>query len=214
MVTDSPSATETIEFWSTIAETEKDLEEPEFEEDDNSHQFARKILSSLLPRLCANLLKQVDCTEDEEEWNIASASAACITILAECTDVAILENILPFIKLIKNENWRQREASTMAFGSIICDQISDEKFAEVVGQVLPILLDHLTNDPNDCVKSTSAWAISKSAYAYPEVISRDTGAVLKALVSGLSNEDEVIARFSCLVSSYNWNFEFPFGGSI
>ena len=70
MLTDSEAAPFTVEFWSTIAETERDaLEEADFE-DSSCSNFAAKILSSLVPRLCANLLKQVDSTDDEDEWNI------------------------------------------------------------------------------------------------------------------------------------------------
>lgn len=202
MVTDSPSAPFAIEFWSTIAETEKDLEESDFDEEITSPQFAKKILSSLVPRLCSNLLKQVDCTDDEDDWNIASASAACIVILSKCTGGAILEHILPFIQHIRADNWRQRDASTMAFGSImhdIYDDDSNNEIAEVVGQVLPVVMEHLNSDENDCVRSTSAWAISHVAANFPEVVQRDTTGVLRSLVNGLANEDSIIAYYSCFV---------------
>jgi len=196
MRTDSVAAPFTVEFWSTIAETERDIEEEEEFEAEHSN-FASKILSSLVPLLCENLLKQVDTTADDEEWNMAAASAACIVILSECTRDKIVQIILPFIQLINNDNWRQREASTMAFGSVLSDSWDSEEIVDMVGKVIAILMKHLTSDPHECVRSTSAWAISKIASTHPAVIQRDTQAVIQALVSGLSNEDPVIAYYSC-----------------
>lgn len=195
--TDNDGAFLAIEFWSTIAEIERDIEDSNYSKDDSNPEFSKKILNPLIPPLCHNLLKQVEDTSDSEEWNIAAASAACITILAESTMDEIFTIIKPFIELIKSDNWRQREASTMAFGSILNGPCGDD-FKTFMLNIISVLMEHLNSDNNDCVRATSAWAISRVADVHPDIVSRDTKAVLGCLVSGLSNEDEVIAYYCCV----------------
>ena len=92
-------------------------------------------------------MKQSDKT-NENEWNIATASAACITLLAECTRDKIINIITPFILQINSKNWRQREASTMAFGSILGAYDSDEKYRLIL-MIINVLTYHLASDPHE-----------------------------------------------------------------
>mmetsp|Transcript_30862 Transcript_30862/g.52813 ORF Transcript_30862/g.52813 Transcript_30862/m.52813 type:complete len:861 (+) Transcript_30862:33-2615(+) len=199
MTTDLEYAPLTIEFWSTIAEMEREKHIEQEEDPVNAEpcpEFSEKILGLIIPKLCENLLKQSDETDDDEEWNIATASAACITILAECTREKIITIIAPFVQQIKSDNWRQREASTMAFGSILSTYASEEKDRMIL-MIINVLMDHLASDPHECVRSTSAWALSRIALASPEIITQNTLAVVRSLVGGLANSDPVIAYYSC-----------------
>uniref|UniRef100_A0A183EXA5 Importin subunit beta-1 n=1 Tax=Gongylonema pulchrum TaxID=637853 RepID=A0A183EXA5_9BILA len=73
----------------------------------------------LVPILTETLAKQGD-SDDDDDWNPAKAAGVCIMLLAQCTGDSIVDHICPFIdKNLQNPNWRYREASIMAFGSIL-----------------------------------------------------------------------------------------------
>ena len=163
--------------------------------------FSDILLPKIIPLLCSNLLKQEDNTENEDEWNIASASAACITILAECTGDAILPIISPFIQLIKSDKWRQREASTMALGSILKGPTSQD-MKNMSVEVLGILRQHLVSDSSDCVRATSGWAISRIAILQPFAICSDNE-IIPSLLSMFSYYDPIVAYYSCYVCITN-----------
>jgi importin subunit beta-1 len=58
-----------------------------------------------------------------------------------------------------NENWRLREAATMAFGSIL-DGPSSQSLRQMVTGALPYLVQGL-QDVHPLVKDTSAWTLGK-----------------------------------------------------
>merc|ERR1712137_667211 len=196
MVTDSKAAPFTIEFWSSIAETEKIISESAEENEEPEPNFSKQILPMLVPLLCQNLLKQVDSTDEADEWTIAAAAAACITILAECTGDDIVPVIAPFIQKINDSNWRQREASTLAFGSIAFGPESDD-MKKMIEQGMTTLLNHVANDQHPCVRATSAWTISRVADFHPDIVEKDVIGVMRVLVNALSQEDPVIASYAC-----------------
>lgn len=48
------------------------------------------------------------------------AAATCLSLLAQCVGNMVIGPVVPFIETnIQNENWRNREAAVMAFGSIM-----------------------------------------------------------------------------------------------
>lgn len=48
------------------------------------------------------------------------AAATCLSLLAQCVGNMVITPVVPFIETnIQNENWRNREAAVMAFGSIM-----------------------------------------------------------------------------------------------
>lgn len=48
------------------------------------------------------------------------ASATCLSLLAQCVGNNVIQPVVPFIETnIQHENWRNREAAVMAFGSIL-----------------------------------------------------------------------------------------------
>lgn len=87
----------------------------------------------------------------------------------------------------------------MAFGSILSEN-SYFNIDQVIIPVLLILLEHVKNDSHDCVRSTSAWAIAKIAASHPNIIKNHFGQVIQTLIVVLSDEDPIIAYYSCFVS--------------
>lgn len=48
------------------------------------------------------------------------ASATCLSLLAQCVGNMVIAPVVPFIESnITSEEWRNREAAVMAFGSIL-----------------------------------------------------------------------------------------------
>jgi importin subunit beta-1 len=84
-----------------------------------SYHFAELALGDILPVLLWILTKQEE-DYDEDEWTVSMASATCLSLLAQCVGNAVIQPVVPFIETnIQSENWRNREAAVMAFGSIL-----------------------------------------------------------------------------------------------
>lgn len=84
-----------------------------------SYHFSELALSDILPVLLWILTKQEE-DYDEDEWTVSMAAATCLSLLAQCVGNAVIPIVVPFIESnIQNENWRNREAAVMAFGSIL-----------------------------------------------------------------------------------------------
>lgn len=67
---------------------------------------------------CSVFLK--DENDDDDDWNPCKAAGVCLMLLATCCEDDVVPHVLPFIKEhIKHPDWRYRDASVMAFGSIL-----------------------------------------------------------------------------------------------
>ncbi|XP_039007469.1 importin subunit beta-1-like [Hibiscus syriacus] len=108
------------------------------------------------------LLKQEeDQDQDEGAWNIAMAGGTCLGLVARTVGDDIVPLVVPFIEEnIAKPDWRQREAATYAFGSIL-DGPSPEKLLPLVNVALNFMLSALTKDPNSPVKDTTAWTLGR-----------------------------------------------------
>lgn len=61
-----------------------------------------------------------DENDDDDDWNPCKAAGVCLMLLATCCEDDVLPHVLPFIKEhIEHPDWRCRDASVMAFGSIL-----------------------------------------------------------------------------------------------
>lgn len=61
-----------------------------------------------------------DENDDDDDWNPCKAAGVCLMLLATCCEDDVVPHVLPFIKEhIKHPDWRYRDASIMAFGSIL-----------------------------------------------------------------------------------------------
>jgi importin subunit beta-1 len=114
-------ALQAVEFWSTICEIEFDRKLAA-EEGDGSLQslgFAHAAMPEIVPVILWLMTKQEE-DDDGDEWTPSMAAATCLQLLAGVVSSAIVPQVLPFIQEnIQNPDWRFRETSCMAFGSII-----------------------------------------------------------------------------------------------
>ncbi|KAH1075334.1 hypothetical protein J1N35_027662 [Gossypium stocksii] len=164
---EEPVALQAIEFWSSICDEEIDILEEyggEFTGDSDvpCFYFIKKALPALVPMLLETLLKQEeDQDQDEGAWNIAMAGGTCLGLVARTVGDDIVPLVVPFVEEnITKPDWRQREAATYAFGSIL-DGPSPEKLIPLVNVALTFMLIALTKDPNSHVKDTTAWALGR-----------------------------------------------------
>lgn len=174
-----------IEFWSTVCDHELGIEaEAEYAALDQvyeSFHFARNTCSQVVPVLL-DLLKTQDEDADEDEWTVAKAAGVCVGLFAQCARDDIVEYAVPFIEgNISSENWHDREAAVMAFGSILTGP-SDTRLRSLVPTALPAIIGML-KDPSVEVRDTSAWTLGRITDFHMETI--DSVSVLPGLVSAL-----------------------------
>lgn len=76
------------------------------------------------------------------------ASATCLSLLAQCVGNNVIQPVVPFIETnIQHENWRNREAAVMAFGSIL-DGPDPIVLTPLVDQVKAVVNDGIYIDTN------------------------------------------------------------------
>ncbi|XAR71612.1 hypothetical protein NMG60_11017972 [Bertholletia excelsa] len=164
---EEPVALQAIEFWSSICDEEIDILEEyggDFTGDSDvpCFYFIKQALPALVPMLLETLLKQEeDQDQDEGAWNVAMAGGTCLGLVARTVGDDIVPLVMPFIQEnITKPDWRQREAATYAFGSIL-EGPSPDKLTPIVNVALSFMLTALTKDPNSHVKDTTAWTLGR-----------------------------------------------------
>ncbi|KAK6117740.1 hypothetical protein DH2020_048529 [Rehmannia glutinosa] len=164
---EEPVALQAIEFWSSICDEEIDILEEyggDFTADSDvpCYYFIKQALPALVPMLLETLLKQEeDQDQDEGAWNLAMAGGTCLGLVARTVGDDIVPLVMPFIEEnITKPDWRQREAATYAFGSIL-EGPSPDKLTPIVNVALNFMLTALTKDPNSHVKDTTAWTLGR-----------------------------------------------------
>ncbi|KAA1475779.1 karyopherin Kap95 [Dentipellis sp. KUC8613] len=195
-------ALQAIEFWTSVAEEEAqlesdyqdaqeglidgDVEEPKY--------FAKIALPEIVPVLLMLLTRQ-DEDAEEGEWNVAMAAGTCLNFLAQAVHDSIVAAVIPFIEgNIKSQDWHQREAAVMAFGSILVGP-DPTVLTPLVNQALPILID-MMNDANVHVKDTTAWTLGRICESLMTCIKPDVHLhpLVSALVNGLQDSPRIIAN--------------------
>mmetsp|Transcript_29845 Transcript_29845/g.63298 ORF Transcript_29845/g.63298 Transcript_29845/m.63298 type:complete len:879 (+) Transcript_29845:294-2930(+) len=187
-------ALQSIEFWSTLAEEEMELMDMAAELAETGQVpppesvcvgYVKAALEHLCPLLMETLTKQDEDVEiDDDQWNLSMSGATCLTLVANTVEDAIVPAVMPFVQQhIQSENWRYREAATMAFSSIL-EGPSDEAIGQFVNQSIPVLLTALS-DQNDLVKDTTAWTIGRICDLHVRSIPEDT---FPTLVNGLAGK--------------------------
>ncbi|KAL2542279.1 Importin subunit beta-1 [Abeliophyllum distichum] len=164
---EEPVALQAIEFWSSVCDEEIDILEEygdSFAADSDvpCYYFIKQALPALVPMLLEMLLKQEeDQDQDEGAWNLAMAGGTCLGLVARTVGDDVVLLVMPFIEgNITKPDWRQREAATYAFGSIL-EGPSPEKLTPIVNVALSFMLTALTKDPNSHVKDTTAWTLGR-----------------------------------------------------
>jgi len=200
-------ALQAIEFWSTLCEEEMELldEAQEYAERGVAVEPGRECvryvsgaLEHLGPLLIEILTKQdEDAALDEETWNLSMAGATCLSLVANTVENSIVPVVMPFVqKHIKSDNWRFREAGTMAFGSIL-EGPSVEAIGPYVNQSIPVLLQALS-DHHVMVKDTTAWTIGRICELHAKCIPGETFPTLvNGLMAKLLNETPRVSSQAC-----------------
>eukprot|EP00967_Tisochrysis_lutea_P053819 scaffold67089_cov34-Tisochrysis_lutea.AAC.7 len=203
-----------IEFWSTICEEEieilEEAEEAREEQREPSRQcqfFIRGALQYLVPLLLEALCKQSE--DDDEDWNVAMAAGACLAHVSETVKDEVVQFVMPFIeKHINSVDWRRREASTFAFGSIL-DGPSQHVLQPVMPHAIDLLI-RLMRDQSVQVRDTAAWAIGRVCELHILFISQQQWVQMThalqpgeppeaegVLLAGLKDEPRVAANVCC-----------------
>lgn len=204
---EEPVALQAIEFWSSICDEEIDILEDygaDFTADSEvpCFYFVKQALPAIVPLLLETLLKQEeDQDEDEGAWNIAMAGGTCLGLVAQTVGDDIVPLVMPFIEEnVTKPDWRQREAATYAFGSIL-EGPSPEKLMPLVNAGLTFMLNALMTDQNTHVKDTTAWALGRifeflhgSASAAPLITSANCQQIITVLLQSMNDVPNVAEK--------------------
>ncbi|KAH7882223.1 armadillo-type protein [Phlebopus sp. FC_14] len=199
--TDERVALQAVEFWTTVCEEEIELaheareaadygEPPEVE----SKFFAKVALPEVIPVLLALLTRQEE-DADEDEWNISMSAGTCLSFIAQAVADPIVPAVIPFIEAhIKSQDWHQREAAVMTFGSIL-DGPDPTVLTSLVNQALPLLIG-MMNDSNIHVKDTTAWTLGRICDLLIITIKPDVHLhpLVSALVTGLQDNPRIVTN--------------------
>ena len=154
-----------IEFWSSICDEEIDLLDGMEAGGQPPKYFIRTALQYLVPQLLTTLTKQEE-EQDEDTWDVAMAGGTCLSLVAATVRDEIVPYVMPFVQEhVNSENWRYREAATMAFGCIL-EGPSSQSLATLVEQGIPVLLTRL-KDSHINVQDTASWAIGRMCEHQP-----------------------------------------------
>lgn len=191
-------ALQAIEFWSTICDEEIELslelsqaQELNQQPDRISQNFAKASLAHTIPVLTMLLTKRTE-DDDDDEWNVPMAAGTCLSLMANCVENDIINHVLPFVERnVTNQDWRFRDASIMAFGSIL-EGPSPSTLQPFVMQALPIIIQS-TTDRSVQVQDTASWTLGRVCNLVPDSIktAQNLPLVINALVSGLRGTPKV-----------------------
>ncbi|KIJ60940.1 hypothetical protein HYDPIDRAFT_169967 [Hydnomerulius pinastri MD-312] len=198
---DERVALQAVEFWTTVCEEEIELaheareaaeygEPPEVE----SKFFAKVALPEVIPVLLALLTRQEE-DADEDEWNISMSAGTCLSFMAQAVADPIVPAVIPFIEAhIKSQDWHQREAAIMTFGSIL-DGPDPTVLTPLVNQALPLLIGMMSDD-NVHVKDTTAWTLGRICDLLIITIKPDVHLhpLVSALVTGLQDNPRIVTN--------------------
>ncbi|RXM32144.1 Importin subunit beta-1 [Acipenser ruthenus] len=197
-----------IEFWSNVCDEEMDLaiEASEASEqgrppEHTSKFYAKGALQYLVPILTQTLTKQ-DENDDDDDWNPCKAAGVCLMLLATCCEDDVVPHVLPFIKEhIKHPDWRYRDASVMAFGSIL-EGPELNQLKPLVIQAMPTLIE-LMKDQSVVVRDTTAWTVGRICELLPEAAINEVylAPLLQCLIDGLGAEPRVASNVCWAFSS-------------
>ncbi|KAG7234932.1 hypothetical protein INR49_003573, partial [Caranx melampygus] len=143
-----------------------------------------------------------DENDDDDDWNPCKAAGVCLMLLATCCEDDVVPHVLPFIKEhIKHPDWRYRDASVMAFGSIL-EGPELNQLKPLVIQAMPTLIE-LMKDPSVVVRDTTAWTVGRICELLPEAAINEVylAPLLRCLIEGLGAEPRVASNVCWAFSS-------------
>ena len=190
-----------IEFWITICETELDLHEamshnetPEFK----NMAYAAGAAKFLIPLFWSHCLLKQDETADEDDFIPTFAAGTCIQKLSLVVDDSIVEIVMPYVSQnIQQTEWRQVEAATLIFGSILEGRDPEGPIKEALsGQVVPFLLRQMSYE-HPLIKDTTAWCLGRIAEFHPQRALEFGDPILKTMETALKDPLPRNAKKAC-----------------
>jgi len=188
-----------IEFWSTLCDDEMDIIDVLEDGPQEGLVYLKAVEQAaplLIPILLETLTKQDD-QDTDESWNIAMAGATCLDSIAQTIKDGIVPLVISFVQQnITSSEWRLKEASVMAFGSIM-NGPSQQTLTPIVAAALPVLINCL-GDSKSIVRDTSAWTVGRVCEFQAMAIAPDMlGPLVVGLSSALDDASSRVASQAC-----------------
>lgn len=182
-----------VEFWSTVCEKELEIElASEYGQEVESFHFAKVAAPKVLPILLELLNRQSEY-DDDEDWSVSMAAAACLQLFAQAIGNDVVAMTLQFVEqnIGNTQSWRHREAAVMAFGSIL-EGPDPTHLADLIKQALEPILN-LMNDESLQVKDTVAWCLGRMTDLVIEGIDVNVHlpVIMNTLLKGLQDHPKV-----------------------
>ena len=152
-----------LEIWSSLSEIEDDLRR-----DPRDDIECVLLTERCFPYICRPILERLsyppDSSDiDQDEWVPQMAASTCLSLICSCIGGSILENkdIIDFVQRgMISPSWTQKEASLMAFGSLL--EISQKDLLDkAVEDMLPLLIEILGIESRDMVLDSATWVLGK-----------------------------------------------------
>ena len=193
-----------IEFWSTLCEEEMDLIDESLERKSKSEipgqprrnclHYVQQAAFHIVGALLNSALTRQDESADFETWNVAAAGAVSLSLIAQTIRNDIVPPVLQFVEdNILSPEWRNREASIMAFGQIL-DGPETGILANPIEKALPVLIRALS-DASTHVKDSAAWTLGRVCEFH--AMSIPTGclpSLVESLLTALRDTPRVAAQ--------------------
>eukprot|EP00013_Stygamoeba_regulata_P022990 CAMPEP_0177646088 /NCGR_PEP_ID=MMETSP0447-20121125/9588_1 /TAXON_ID=0 /ORGANISM="Stygamoeba regulata, Strain BSH-02190019" /LENGTH=868 /DNA_ID=CAMNT_0019148599 /DNA_START=53 /DNA_END=2659 /DNA_ORIENTATION=- len=201
-----------VEFWCTLTDAELDIqwtieealscgERPEVE----LHNYLKAVAGNLIPLLLETMTKQEE-GDSIQQYSLPMAAATCLSLIAQLLSDLIVPLVMKFVSdNIVHEDWHRREASTMAFGSIL-DGPSHKALKDWISKALPAVAKQL-EDPVAEVKDTAAWTLGKICQLHPAVVKTNLEPLLQVATSGLSMTPRVASNCCFAIHSIAQAYE-------
>ena len=149
---------QSIEFWTTIAEVEIQREEKQGQ----MHNFVRTYKDFLLKLLLDGIsnVQIEDEDEAEEEWGVNLASGCCLVKVSLLVRNDVLPPVIAFIQQhIESQQWKMRYAALMAFGAV-AEGPDKKAFGGILTPSIQKLL-MMFQDSSIKVREAIAWVFSQ-----------------------------------------------------
>jgi importin subunit beta-1 len=183
-----------IEFWSTLADCESEIQELITEAQELGQQPGEQLFDivklafeHLGPIVLTLLVIEEGADPDDVEsgeFTVAMASAQCLKSIAICAGDAVVPLVQAFtVRNIGSADWRLREAAVMAYASIMDGP--EDALASQLPHALPQFLNLMVSDSSLHVRDTAAWALGTAFHLHTHVLVTDLNTLLADTLQAL-----------------------------
>ena len=197
---DDSIAVAAVEFWSAIADEEKQLalDHPQ------NKRFILTYIGGLV-KMLTTLMTRVSADDGEDEYTTAQAAGVCLQNCAAAAEDAALAPVMEFVSTgFAHAKWEVRDAASLAFGCIL-EGPSDAALKPLINQALGTLIARLSGPARDAsaiVRETTAWVLHRAISLHFDAIDASTHfqPLLAATFAALDDEPRVAAQATTIVS--------------